>query len=143
MEKLETFFIRTVAEARKQEQPTSGAISTTEIGDFLTAKSQREENILDNLVTAPLSPTTEDTSVETDKAADVAPVRTDVVPDEDFLAKLTQQTETVETAPVTAQQVKQAEPGAVNTPQQIRKDILDELTGRSQPPENRGEAGDA
>ena len=29
MEKLETFFIRTVAEAREQAQPTSGAISTT------------------------------------------------------------------------------------------------------------------
>ncbi len=36
MERLETYFVRIVAEAQAQAQPTSGAVSTTHIGEFLT-----------------------------------------------------------------------------------------------------------
>ena len=35
MDKLESFFIRTVCDAQQQEKPTSGAVSTTQISDFL------------------------------------------------------------------------------------------------------------
>ncbi|MHC4170051.1 MAG: ABC transporter ATP-binding protein, partial [Planctomycetota bacterium] len=49
MDKLETFFIRTVTAAQQQAQPTSGAVSTTKIGDFLT-EPPSVENILDKLV---------------------------------------------------------------------------------------------
>ncbi len=48
MERLETFFVRTVSEAQKQAQPTSGAVSTTHIGDFLTG--DQSEAVLDQLV---------------------------------------------------------------------------------------------
>ncbi len=51
MDKLETFFIKTVAEAQRQTRPTSGAVSTTHIGEFLTERSK--ESILDKLVSAP------------------------------------------------------------------------------------------
>jgi ABC-2 type transport system ATP-binding protein len=56
MDKLETFFIRIVAAAQEQAQPTSGAVSTTKIGDFLAAESseeQRRSAILDKLVSVP------------------------------------------------------------------------------------------
>ncbi|RKY07501.1 MAG: ABC transporter ATP-binding protein, partial [Planctomycetota bacterium] len=51
MDRLEEFFIRTVASAQKQELPTSGAMSTTSIGGFLTEESDKP-GILDQLVTA-------------------------------------------------------------------------------------------
>jgi len=54
MDKLETFFIRTVTAAQQQDQPTSGAVSTTKIGDFLT-QPEAVESILDKLVSAPVS----------------------------------------------------------------------------------------
>ena len=49
LEKLETFFIRIVSEAQAQAQPTSGAVSTTRIGDFLV-KGQDRGDVLDGLV---------------------------------------------------------------------------------------------
>ena len=51
MEKLETFFIRTVEDAQRRQQPTSGAVSRGEIGGFLASGSD-QENLLDKLVTA-------------------------------------------------------------------------------------------
>jgi ABC-2 type transport system ATP-binding protein len=42
IDKLETFFIRTVAAAQQQAQPTSGAVSTTKIGGFLTQEGPVE-----------------------------------------------------------------------------------------------------
>ncbi len=132
MEKLETFFIRTVAEAREQAQPTSGAISTTQIGDFLAAKPSEQENILDKLVSTPVASASEETPIETLKVTSVEPAR-DVKPDKELLTKLTEQSAPVETTPVTAQNLTPAAPTTPEAPQQIRKDILDELTGRSQP----------
>lgn len=49
MERLESFFIRTVTDAQTKLTPTSGAVSTTDIGQFLTAK-KKEETVLDKLV---------------------------------------------------------------------------------------------
>jgi ABC-2 type transport system ATP-binding protein len=54
MDKLETFFIRIVENAQQQSKPTSGAVSTTKIGEFLT-QSAPIENILDKLVSASVS----------------------------------------------------------------------------------------
>ena len=51
MERLETFFVRIVSEAQAQAQPTSGAVSTTRIGDFLSA-GQDQRGVLDALVRA-------------------------------------------------------------------------------------------
>ena len=76
MDKLETFFIRIVAAAQQQSQPTSGAVSTTQIGNFLTAG----ESILDKLVSA--NPTEQKLSAPTDtqpaRRAD-DPLRRDIV----------------------------------------------------------------
>ncbi len=54
MERLETFFINTVVQAQQQATPTSGAVSTTQIGDFLAARSVKE-TVLDKLVGAPVA----------------------------------------------------------------------------------------
>jgi ABC-2 type transport system ATP-binding protein len=52
MDRLESFFVKTVAEAQRQARPTSGAVSTTQIGDFLMGR-EHAEGILDRLVSAP------------------------------------------------------------------------------------------
>ncbi len=151
MEKLETFFIRTVAEAREQAKPTSGAVSTTQIGDFLAAKPSEQENILDKLVSTPVSPASDETPIETLKVASVEAAH-DAEPDKELLAKLTEQSAPVETTPVTTQDLTPTAPVAPEAPQQIREDILDELTGRSQPksrdveeqsPDKGGQSSDA
>jgi len=151
MEKLETFFIRTVAHAREQAQPTSGAISTTQIGDFLVAKPSEQENILDKLVSAPVSPRDEYTSIETQKVAPVAPTY-NAEPNEELLAKLTEQSTPIDTTPTVEQNLASTVPTAQDASQQVREDILDELTGRSQkktqnveeqPPDKGGLASNA
>ncbi len=53
LDKLETFFIRTVADAQQQSLLTSGAVSTTAIGDFLSAGTEKKSEqavVLENLV---------------------------------------------------------------------------------------------
>jgi len=55
MDRLETFFIKTVTAAEEQAQPTSGAVSTTRLGDFLVSQTP-VEGILDKLVSARVSP---------------------------------------------------------------------------------------
>ncbi|MCL5280890.1 MAG: ATP-binding cassette domain-containing protein [Planctomycetes bacterium] len=122
MEKLETFFIKTVVEAQQQATPTSGAVSTTQIGDFLTAGG-RQENILDKLVSTSVSEKTPAEPVQTEA---VQP--REVVPptaNKDLLSKLTQagaspQTERVSPTPVeTPSEVRQEE---------VKKGVLDKLT---------------
>ena len=88
MDKLESFFINTVTAAQQQGLATSGAVSGAAAGisDFLTGASD-EENILDKLVSKPISqqpakdlPTTEQPKpLETAKTA----------PDEQLLSDLT------------------------------------------------------
>ncbi|MHC4624998.1 MAG: ABC transporter ATP-binding protein, partial [Planctomycetota bacterium] len=73
MEKLETFFIETVAAAQQQARPTSGAVSTTEIGGFLKLETP-VESILDKLVSAPESQ--HPTPAEPAAAKTVKPVET-------------------------------------------------------------------
>ncbi|MHC4569679.1 MAG: ABC transporter ATP-binding protein, partial [Planctomycetota bacterium] len=66
MDRLETFFIRTVTAAQQQARPTSGAVSTTKIGEFL-AEPPSVENILDKLVEAPIAPVTRDEGAATEE----------------------------------------------------------------------------
>jgi len=130
MDKLETFFIRTVTAAQQQAQPTSGAVSTTKIGDFLT-QLPSVENILDKLVAAPISP----------EVSDQGPITEDVVADADsvsrfdkqLLSKLAESSEPQQ--PGIAGMEEKVETEAVQTPapeaEQARKNILDRLTGDS------------
>jgi ABC-2 type transport system ATP-binding protein len=59
MDKLESFFIKTVAAAEHEALPTSGAVSMAHIKGFL-AHDAPVEDILDKLVSAPVSSVTRD-----------------------------------------------------------------------------------
>lgn len=148
MEKLETFFINTVVEAQQQSKPTSGAVSTTQIGDFLMAEKS-QASILDKLVSASVS--------EEDKPAE--PPRTEhphaaemqtPQPDKSLLEDLTKPAANPKT-----DQVMPAKPKSVETPKprdagEVKKSVLDDLMGKSPKPSTEkphkeakdGEAGD-
>lgn len=144
MDKLETFFIKTIAAARRQAQPTGGAVSddTAPISDFLVS-APIKENILDKLVsalrpedgqeTSPPAPTTEKVSPAATHASDRRVESSEIKPDERLLSKLTEPAEPAPTKPVVGKEEVKTEPVEPQTPQQeqIRKSILDRLTGRS------------
>ena len=148
MDKLETFFIRTVAAAQQQARPTSGAVSTTQIGDFLAAASI-EENILDKLVS---SPTSREYSVQTPPATQTERVQplepSESKPDGELLHKLSEKDKPVEVKPVI-----KTEPVNPKLLQEVPEDenILDQLTARSTPAKkdsehthhHQGDSGDA
>lgn len=133
MDRLESFFIRTVTAAQQQAQPTSGAVSTTKIGDFLT-QQEATESILDKLVSAPVSEEVSQEPPTTQKV--VAGADSGSGPDEELLSRLTDSTEPpqpvpkadekeiVETQPVDSHPFEQ---------EQDKESILDKLTGRSRP----------
>ncbi|MHC4334834.1 MAG: ABC transporter ATP-binding protein [Planctomycetota bacterium] len=122
MEKLESFFIRTVASAEEQAQPTSGVVGTSQISGFLAPEAA--EGILDKLVSSAESegsvqgPTTEQAK---------APEPSKAKAEEHLLRELTKPIKPpaagrppVETAPVS--------PAA--EPNQAEQNILDDLTER-------------
>lgn len=133
MERLETFFINTVVEAQQQATPTSGAVSTTQIGEFLTAGA-RGDDILNKLVTAPVSERPQAGSSRTDRPqpqeAAVTPE-----PNKDLLTKLTRPTASPAAEPVATEKAKTVEvvPETAVQREQVKKNILDELTGKKQP----------
>jgi len=131
MDKLETFFIKTVATAQQQPQPAAGAVSTTQIAGFL-AQQTPLENILDKLVSAGVS---REAPQEPPTTEQVVPVETsEPRPDEQLLSKLTESAEPAQTKPgVTDRKVKTepVEPRAPQQAEQTKKSILDQLTGRS------------
>jgi len=138
MEKLEAFFIRTVAEAQQQAKPTSGAVSTTEIGDFLRGQ-EAKENILDKLVASPAADEVTPSGVETEKPAAPEPSRPE--PDEGLLRELTKAAPVPDTKPVTPATPASTEPvetkASAADSERIKKSVLDELTGRSTPETRR------
>ncbi|MBN2592852.1 MAG: ABC transporter ATP-binding protein [Sedimentisphaerales bacterium] len=129
MDKLETFFIRTVTTAQQQAQPTSGAVSTTKIGDFLT-QHEVMGSILDKLVSAPISKQTSGEILTTEKVT----VESDMPKaDEKLLSKLTGASESSEPKDVTRKEKITTEPvePQPRRQEQVREDILDKLTGDS------------
>ncbi len=149
MDKLETFFIKTVATAQEQYQPTSGAVSTTRIGDFLTAQHV-EENILDKLTSGPVP---EKISLKSPTTKQVVPTEIyESKPDEQLLRNLTEPSEPAQTKPVDRDEKVKTESVQHITPEheQDKKSILDQLTGRSkahdedseQIKEDKSQAGD-
>jgi ABC-2 type transport system ATP-binding protein len=130
MERLETFFIHTVEQAQQQARPTSGAVSTTQIGDFLAAgKSGRE--VLDELVgqSEPQEAAAPRTAAPTEKAAEIETPKKGG--GEDLLRQLTKPT------PVSPGQTTQTAPAEAAGPRDAEqtKKILEELLGRSSPEE--------
>jgi ABC-2 type transport system ATP-binding protein len=129
MDKLETFFIRTVTTAQQQARPTSGAVSTTKIGGFLT-EQKAVENILDKLVSAPISKQTSEEMSATEKVtAESAGPKAD----EKLLGKLTGISEPSESETETRTEKVATEPveSQPHQKEQVREDILDKLTGGS------------
>jgi ABC-2 type transport system ATP-binding protein len=125
MDKLETFFIRTVTTAQQLSLPTSGAVSTTKIGHFL-APEIHPESILDKLVS---TPALRDIPSKSPTTIQVVPLETsESKPDEQLLSKLTEQNQSTESKPVV--KTKSVEP---KTPQKekFEKSILDQLTDQS------------
>ncbi|MHC4123093.1 MAG: ABC transporter ATP-binding protein [Planctomycetota bacterium] len=129
MDKLETFFIKTVTEAQKAKQPTSGVVSTTQIGDFLS--SEKTENILDKLVSAETSPKIR----KPPKTKPVKPSKK-IKPDEGLLKDLTKQKTAPQTKTVTKPQAEQMLPAKDDS---IKKDILNQLTKDSQRSEDNNQ----
>jgi ABC-2 type transport system ATP-binding protein len=131
MERLETFFINTVVEAQQQARPTSGAVSTTDIGDFLTAgKSQAD--ILDKLVSS-------SESAETPAGAPAAPIEAVTSqPDKNLLGELTKPSLSPKTEQVKPPERPVADLSDVPVDDgRVKKGILDALTGQSPEQENR------
>lgn len=155
MERLETFFINTVTEAQRQARPTSGAVSTTDIGDFLTAEKS-QESILDKLVSTSEA---EPTPVHAPETQAVGPVEVETPqPDRDLLADLTKPTaspatEAVVPAESAAADLTESDRYQPADSDEVKKDVLDALTGPSsepagddpaeQEPPKDGESGDA
>lgn len=133
MERLETFFINTVVEAQQQATPTSGAVSTTQIGEFLTAGA-RGDDILNKLVAAPVSERTPAGSSRTDRPQPQEAAGTPE-PNKDLLTKLTRSTASPAAEPVAPEKAKTVEvvPETTVQREQVKKNILDELTGKKQP----------
>ncbi len=123
MDKLETFFIKTVIAAQQQQKTTSGAVSTTQIGDFLTGEAITE-SIIDKLVFADVAPQAAADSVPTEKVKTVE--TTESAPDQTLLSELTSTSEPPKVTPVA-----KAEPVESPEPQkdQVRKGVLDQLAG--------------
>jgi ABC-2 type transport system ATP-binding protein len=132
MDKLETFFIKAVATAQQQAQPTSGAVSTTRIDGFLAPEAP-VESILDKLASAPMSPAT---SLEAPTTEQVVPAESSKPkPDEQLLSELTEPAEPLKTKPVVKDEKIETEPVRPQGPQQeqAERSILDQLMGRRRP----------
>ena len=127
MDRLETFFIRTVTAAQQQARPTSGAVSTTKIGEFL-AQPPSVENILDKLVEAPMDPVARDDEAATEEV--VSDAASEAKPDEHLLSALIGSGQTNRPDRVVPEQKVETE--TVEAPateqEQVRKNILDRLT---------------
>jgi ABC-2 type transport system ATP-binding protein len=129
MDKLETFFIRTVTAAQQQAQPTSGAVSTTKIGDFLT-EQKAVESILDKLVSAPISKQTSGEMPTTEK---VTAESVESKADEKLLSKLTGKSGSSESETEMRKERVTTEPveSQSHPREQVREDVLEKLTGGS------------
>ncbi|MEK7995770.1 MAG: ABC transporter ATP-binding protein, partial [Planctomycetota bacterium] len=130
MDRLESFFIRTVTAAQQQAQPTSGAVSTTKIGDFLT-QTEPMESVLDKLVSAPISQRDSDQAPPTEKVAPAAGLESG--PDDGVLSKLTRSAEPSAPERLAGDQKVQTEPVEPDTVERkhVKQNILDKLAGRS------------
>jgi len=133
MDKLESFFIRTVMTAQKDAQPTSGAVSTRRISGFLTEKTP-VESILDQLVFEPTSeeqPSAEKPATVAQKGDEESEAKSQ--PDKGLLRDLITPTESA-LKPVTPGETGAAEPAetAGDKDEQDRKNILDELTAKNE-----------
>ena len=143
MEKLETFFINTVIEAQQQARPTSGAVSTTDIGEFLTAETSQGD-ILDKLGSAQEATETPVKAPETEKIAPVELVTAQ--PDKDVLGALAKsdggsETEGVQPVETSAADLAEVKPVVPIEEGGVKKGVLDALTGPAPQQESEASGG--
>lgn len=125
MDKLEEYFIRTVANAQQEKQSTSGAVNTGKVSGFL-AEVRPGDGILDELVTASVS----SESVETVSVSQQPePVEVDSSRvDADLLNKLSNTVSAVEKAQVQSE-TDAVEPKEISD-KAVNSDLLDKLIGK-------------
>ncbi len=135
MEKLETFFIKIVTQAREKKQRTSGAEEGTGIAGFLADKPVvRQETVLDKLVTAKVHEPSSETDAES-QTTQVETTETAADADQHLLQQLSQkQVDRAAVEPAnneasgeTAPEQPPHEPAS-----EIKRDVLNELLGRKE-----------
>ncbi len=128
MERLETYFVRTVAEAQKQAQPTSGAQSTTKMAGFLASTEQdTKKQVLSSLVKGEGGGDTEFADSATSKPEPSAAVEPE--PQATVLDSLIKTSESVTTE---VPEKTTETPISVSTKTQVNKGILDQLVDPNQ-----------
>lgn len=128
MDKLETFFVKIVTQARQEKQRTSGAEAGTGISGFLADKPVvRRESILEKLVSADVQaePKQPDVVIETTQT-ETPPVKRPA--DKELLEKLSKQN--VESTPVESTDTDEGTAPAHEEKPAVKRDILDELIGK-------------
>ncbi|MBN1975005.1 MAG: ABC transporter ATP-binding protein [Sedimentisphaerales bacterium] len=142
MDRLESFFIRTVETAQRQAQSTSGAVSTTKISDFLE-KDAKVESILDKLVSSPVVEESPEKVITTEK---VEAGKSDIPePNKQLLSELTgsKATSRIDKTPK-EELTEKVEAGEANQEEKINRDILNRLVSspESQEKKERQAGGD-
>jgi len=133
LDRLESFFIKTVSAAQQQELATSGAVSTTRIGDFLAAKEQPEKttDVISRLVAKP----EDDKQKKPGKTQQPVKPQAEQQGDENLLKELTKPIQPVETIPVEQPMTTIAQPEQTD---EVEKSIIEQLIeGTEQQSENR------
>ncbi len=154
LEKLETFFIDTVVEAQQQARPTSGAVSTTDIGEFLTAE-ESQGSILDRLASTSEADQTPEVAPETEHVERVEVAKPQG--NQALLGDLVKPAAEPETEQVGSVDTPAADLAAPKGPKptdvpDVKKNVLDALLGGGAAPdtttsspqeqEKNGESGD-
>jgi ABC-2 type transport system ATP-binding protein len=131
MERLETYFVRTVAEAQQQAQPTSGAESTTKMAGFLASEEDTKKQVLSSLVQGKQASEAKPGKARTEKAKPSQPQ--DVSPKAAVLDSLSKTPDPVSTQTPD----KPSSPKPVQAKEQVNKGILDQLVD----PAQQGDSG--
>ncbi len=134
LDKLETFFIRTVSAAQSACGGTiSGAVSTTKLGDFLVGRpgADYKADVIGQLVSEKVAEEPAQRASSAESAAIRQPVKEPI--DEHLLGDLVKPHRAVKPVPVVKE--NKADEQAKNV-EQINKSILDELTGSSDAPDS-------
>ena len=141
MDKLEDFFINTVAHAEREKQPTSGAVGSTAIGGFLKDNDDTGPGILEKLTSAGLSDGAEKAEAETIAAP--PPESVESKPKTDLLENLKQKAEQATTETVQTRQVTPS-PISVDKDDEVKRNVLDQLVDDQYGPDKEtGEAENA
>ncbi|MBN2589377.1 MAG: ABC transporter ATP-binding protein [Sedimentisphaerales bacterium] len=133
MDRLETFFIRTVETAQRQAQSTSGAVSTTKISDFLG--EAKVEGILDKLVSSKVEQELPENDVTTEQVESSSSAIPE--PNKQLLSELTGSNVTDETEKVKEELTEKVESGESQEAEQINTDILNNLVNRPESEEKK------